>query len=56
MRNITDKIVGKIKTQFDFVNFFFENRDIYKIMWKNIVQSDWPQMTIWQMRIEYCIP
>ena len=31
--------------------FFFENRAVYEIMWKNIVQSDRPQMTIWQKRI-----
>ena len=25
-------------------------------MWKNIVETDRPQMTIWRMRIERCIP
>jgi hypothetical protein len=29
--------------------FFFENRAVYKIMWKNILQPDSPQMTIWLM-------
>ena len=28
-----------------------ENRVVYEIMWKNIVQPDRPQMTIWRMRI-----
>jgi len=34
-----------------FNNFFSENRAFYEIMWKNIVQPDRPQMTIWRMRI-----
>jgi len=29
-----------------FSNFFFENRDVYEIIWKNIVQSGSLQMTI----------
>jgi hypothetical protein len=24
-------------------------------MWKDIVESDWPHMTIWRMRIECCV-
>ena len=31
--------------------FFFENRAVYKIMWKNIVERSRPQTTIWRMRI-----
>jgi hypothetical protein len=31
--------------------FFFENRAVYEIMWKNIVQRGRPQTTIWRMRI-----
>jgi hypothetical protein len=31
-------------------NFFPENRDVYKIMWKNVVEPDRPQMTIRRMR------
>ena len=36
-----------------FSNFFFflENRAFYEIMWKNVVQSDGPQMTVCRMRI-----
>jgi hypothetical protein len=37
-------------------NFFFQNRAVYKIMWKNIAQPDSPQMTIWRMRIACWIP
>ena len=34
-------------TNFVFNNFFFfENRAVYEIMWKNVVETDKPQMTI----------
>jgi len=36
--------------------FFFENRTVYEIKWKNIVQPDRPQITIWHMRIACWIP
>jgi hypothetical protein len=29
--------------------FFFENRAVYEIMWKNTVQPGRPQMAIWRM-------
>jgi len=32
--------------------FFCENRAVYELMWKNIVQPDEPHMTTWRMRIE----
>jgi hypothetical protein len=36
-----------------FNNFlFFENRAMYKIMWKNIVQAGRSRMTTQRMRIE----
>jgi len=39
-----------------FNNFFyFQNRAVYEIIWKNIVQPDGPQMTIWRMRNACCI-
>ena len=41
------KIVEEIKTHILCpVTFFFENRTVYEIMRKNIVQMDRPQMTI----------
>jgi len=52
--------VEKIKTH--FVGFFWggggwlENRAIYEIMWKNIVEWDRPQMTMRRMRIACWIP
>ena len=33
-----------------------QNRVVYEIMWKNIVELDRPQMTIWRMQIACCIP
>jgi hypothetical protein len=41
------KVVEKVKnTHFVFNNVFSENRAVYEIMWKNMVQPDRPQMTI----------
>jgi hypothetical protein len=31
--------------------FIFENRTVYEIMCKHIIESDRPQVTIWQKRI-----
>jgi len=39
-----------------FKDFFSKNLAFYEIMWKNIVQPDRPQMTIWRMRIACWIP
>jgi hypothetical protein len=33
-----------------------ENSAIYEIMWENIVEPYRPQMTIWRIRILWCIP
>ena len=50
-------IIEKLETHFMFNNFFFfKNRAVYEIMWKNIVQRDRPQMTIWRMHIAWWIP
>jgi len=41
------KIVDKIKTHvLVSITFYIENRAVYKIMWRNFVQLDRPQMTI----------
>jgi hypothetical protein len=58
MRNISDKLAEKIKTH-DLCSvafFFFENRAVCEITWKNIVEPDRPQMPIWCIRITYWIP
>ena len=40
-KNISDKICKENQnTHFVFSNLFFENRSVYEIMWKNIVQPD----------------
>ena len=36
--------------------FFFENRAVYEIMWKNSVQPSRLLMTIRSMRVAYWIP
>jgi hypothetical protein len=57
MRNVSDKICRENQnTHFTFNNFFFENRIIYKIMLKNIVKPDRPQMTMWRMRVACWVP
>jgi hypothetical protein len=50
------KVVGKTKHTFMFNNFFFLNRTMYEIMWKNIVEPEGPQMIIWRMLIVCRIP
>jgi hypothetical protein len=46
------KVVEKIKTQIlCSITFFFEDRAVYEIMWKNIVDPGRPQMTIWRISI-----
>ena len=57
MRNVSDKVVvEKIKTRVCSVTFFFENRAVYEILWRNIVDRSRPQMTVWRMRIACWIP
>jgi len=47
------EVVKKIKTHIlCSMPFFFENRAIYNIMWKNTVDAGRPQINIWHMRIE----
>ena len=59
MVNVPDKICTK-KSKHIFMfhkrYFFFENLVIYEIIWKNIVEPDRPQMTIWRMRTARWIP
>jgi hypothetical protein len=43
-------------THFIFNNFYFENRAVAEILWKNIVEPDRPQMAVWCVRIAYWIP
>ena len=47
--NVVEKI--KTHTAFSKTFFFFENRAVYDIKWKNIVEPGRPQLTIWRMHI-----
>ena len=41
------QVVGKIKTHIlNSITFLPENRDVYDIIWKNMVKPDRLQMTI----------
>ena len=49
------KVVEKIKTHI-LCSVAFESRDVYEIMWKNIVEPNSSQMTMWHMCIVCWIP
>jgi hypothetical protein len=46
MRNVSGKIVEKIKTHFMFNNCYFGSRAFYEITRNNILDPDRPHMTI----------
>jgi hypothetical protein len=52
MRNVSDKSFIENQTHI----LYSENCALYEIMWKNIVEPDRPQMTIWGMQIACWIP
>jgi hypothetical protein len=58
MRHFSDKSYRKNQnTLSTFSNyFFFENRNLYEIMWKNIVEAERPEMKIWRVHISLCLP
>jgi hypothetical protein len=58
MRIVSDKICRENRNTYLILNNFFppENRAIYEIMWKNILEPDGPQMTIWRRHIACWIP
>jgi hypothetical protein len=43
------EVVEKISTHILCLITFFENCALYEIMWRNIVEPDRPQMTIWRI-------
>ena len=47
MRNVSFKFAEKFKTHFISNNFYA----VYEVKWKNIVEPDGPQMTIWRIHI-----
>jgi len=57
MRNVSDKTCrGNQNTHFVFSDSPPENRAVYEIIWKSIVERSRPQMVIWRMRIACWIP
>jgi len=57
MRKASDQLVENIKTNnLIAVRLFFENRAVYEITWKIIVEQGSPQMTIWCMSIASWVP
>jgi len=46
MINVSDKVVEEIGTHILCSVTFPENRAVYEIMCKNVVQPDRPQMTV----------
>ena len=57
MRNVSDKSCRENQnTHFMFNNFIFENLAVYEVMWKNIVQPERKQMTLWHMRVACWTP
>jgi len=57
MKNFSTNVAEKIETHIlCSVTYFFENRAVYEIMWKNVAERGRPQMAIWRMRIECWIP
>jgi len=56
MRNISEKVVEKIKPRILCSITCFENRTFYEIMRKNIVGTGRQQTTIWRMPIACWIP
>ena len=54
------ELVERIKTHFMINNggfFFYENRAVYEIIRKNVVEPDRTEVTIkWRMRFAFCLP
>ena len=48
MRNVSDKFVAKVRTHVLFSAKLSEKRAVSEIMWKNAVQLNRLQMTIWR--------
>jgi hypothetical protein len=51
IRNVSDRNFRENQNTFYAQKLFSENRTVYGIMWKNTVQPDRRQMTIWRMYI-----
>jgi len=58
MRNVSDKSCRENQNTHFILNklFYFENRAIYEIMWKDIAQWGRPQMRVWRMFMSREVP
>jgi len=56
MRNISDNFYTENQSTYYAQRRLSKNRDVYEIMWKNMVEPDRSQIRIWRMRITCCIP
>jgi hypothetical protein len=57
VRNVSYKICRESQTySLCSLLFFFFNPAVYDSMWKNTVEPEWPQMTIWRTRVACWIP
>ena len=56
MSNVLDKSFGEKSEHAFYVQKLYENRAVYGLMWRNIVEPDRPHMTIWRMRIACWTP
>ena len=56
MRNVQDKSCRENRNSHFVFSNPPENRAVYEIMCKNIVEPDRPQMTVWRRRISRWIP
>jgi hypothetical protein len=58
MRNVSDMSCKENQNTHFMLNniFFFENRAVYGMMWRNIVEPDAQQMTIWRMCFACLLP
>ena len=50
MSNFSDKSFTENQNTFYFQIFFFKNRAVYEIMWKNLIEAEKQKMTT----IKYC--
>ena len=56
MGNVSGKSCGENRNKhFTFQTFFPENRAVYELMWKNMLQPDRPPMTLGPMRFSCCL-
>ena len=55
MKNVSDKSCRENQNTHFMLNnfFFFEDRGFREIVWKNTVEPDGLQMTVWRMDIAY---